>query len=74
MCLALCSLYLGAGLIYLSPYSPNLNPIEETFSSIKAWLRRHELEFEQEDQLPWLIHQAVGISLCRASLWLVLGL
>ena len=26
-------------LIYLPPYSPDLNPIEEVFSSIKAWLR-----------------------------------
>ena len=26
-------------LIYLPAYSPDLNPIEEAFSSIKAWLR-----------------------------------
>jgi hypothetical protein len=29
----------GSRLIYLSAYSPDLNPIEEAFSSIKAWLR-----------------------------------
>ncbi|SRR6266702_1437117 len=29
----------GARLIYLPPYSPDLNPIEEAFSSMKAWLR-----------------------------------
>jgi len=29
----------GACLIYLPSYSPDLNPIELTFSSIKAWLR-----------------------------------
>ena len=28
----------GSHLIYLPAYSPNLNPIEEAFSSIKAWL------------------------------------
>lgn len=28
----------GAHLIYLPTYSPDLNPIEEAFSSIKAWL------------------------------------
>lgn len=28
-------------LVFLSPYSPDFNPIEEAFSSIKAWLRRH---------------------------------
>jgi DDE superfamily endonuclease len=26
-------------LLYLPSYSPNLNPIEEAFSSIKAWLQ-----------------------------------
>ena len=28
----------GSCLIYLPAYSPDLNPIEEAFSSIKAWL------------------------------------
>jgi transposase len=27
---------------YLPPYSPDLNPIEEAFSKIKCWLRRHQ--------------------------------
>ena len=31
----------GSRLIYLPAYSPDLNPIEEAFSSIKAWLRGH---------------------------------
>jgi hypothetical protein len=31
----------GSHLIYLPAYSPDLNPIEEAFSSIKAWLRGH---------------------------------
>lgn len=30
----------GCELLYLPPYSPDLNPIEETFSKIKALLRR----------------------------------
>ncbi|KAG8926769.1 hypothetical protein FRC01_008402 [Tulasnella sp. 417] len=29
----------GMRLLYLPPYSPDLNPIEEAFSSIKAWIR-----------------------------------
>ena len=29
----------GSRLVYLPAYSPDLNPIEEAFSSIKAWLR-----------------------------------
>jgi transposase len=49
----------GARLVYLPPYSPDLNPIEEAFSAIKAWLRRHEHEFVDAAAMPWLIHQAV---------------
>jgi len=26
-------------LLYLPPYSPDFNPIEEAFSAIKAWIR-----------------------------------
>ena len=28
-------------LLYLPPYSPDFNPIEEAFSCIKAWVRHH---------------------------------
>ena len=31
----------GADLLYLPPYSPDLNPIENLFAKIKAFLRRH---------------------------------
>lgn len=51
---------LGARLIYLPPYSPNFNPIEETFSFIKGWLRRHETEYTNANQLPWLIQGAIA--------------
>ena len=30
----------GAGLWFLPPYSPDLNPIEKLWSKVKAWLRR----------------------------------
>ncbi|KAF8546959.1 hypothetical protein OG21DRAFT_1366576, partial [Imleria badia] len=29
-------------LIYLPPYSPDYNPIEQAFSAIKAYLHRHK--------------------------------
>lgn len=29
----------GATLFYLPPYSPDLNPIEQTFAKIKHWMR-----------------------------------
>jgi len=31
----------GIRLEFLPPYSPDLNPIEEAFSKIKAWIRCH---------------------------------
>jgi transposase len=30
----------GAGLLYLPPYSPDLNPIEQAFAKLKAFLRK----------------------------------
>ena len=53
-------LFQGARLIYLPPYSPDFNPIEQAFHSIKAWLRRHEAEAVNADARPWLIHQATS--------------
>lgn len=35
-----------------------MNPIEQAFHSIKAWLRRHEAEAINKDVRPWLIHRA----------------
>jgi len=32
----------GASVLYLPPYSPELNPIEMTWSKLKGLLRRHE--------------------------------
>ncbi|THV05786.1 hypothetical protein K435DRAFT_646737, partial [Dendrothele bispora CBS 962.96] len=32
-------------LVYLPPYSPDLNPIEQAFSAVKAFLRRHMHDF-----------------------------
>lgn len=35
---------------YLPPYSPDLNPIEEAFAEMKAWMKRHyELQAGYED-------------------------
>lgn len=62
---------LGARLIYLPPYSPDLNPIEQAFHSIKAWLRRHESEATSEDIRPWLVHQAAeAVTAEEADAWI----
>lgn len=31
----------GVLLVYLPPYSPDLNPIEELFAELKAFIKRH---------------------------------
>jgi transposase len=31
----------GVKFLYLSPYSPDFNPIEEFFAELKAFIRRH---------------------------------
>jgi hypothetical protein len=64
--------FAGAKLIYLPPYSPDFNPIEQTFHSIKAWLRRHEAEAARPEVRPWLIHQAVeSVSAESAEGWIL---
>lgn len=35
----------GIKLIYLSPYSPDFNPIEEFFSAFKAYIKRNGAHF-----------------------------
>jgi len=52
-------------LVFLPAYSPNLNPIEEAFSAIKAWIRanrdyaRGELSGEETCDPYTLIWDAV---------------
>lgn len=38
-------MFSGVKLVYLPPYSPDFNPIEECFSYMKSVLRRHEDAF-----------------------------
>jgi len=32
---------LGCRVVFLPPYSPDFNPIETAFSSVKSWIRRN---------------------------------
>jgi len=36
----------GVKLVYLPPYSPYLNPIEEFFAELKAFIKRHWQVYE----------------------------
>ncbi|KGO75647.1 hypothetical protein PITC_042500 [Penicillium italicum] len=55
----------GVKLIYLSPYSPDLNPIEEFFAELKGLIRRSWCYYEESQGkgfdhfLDWCI-EAVG--------------
>lgn len=74
----------GVKLVYLPPYSPDLNPIEELFAELKAFIRRHWQSYEgNPDQgfnsfLEWCIEtvgareQSAEEALCglRAQYWL----
>jgi transposase len=43
---------------FLPPYSPDFNPIEEAFSAIKAWIRRHAKDYEHIDDAHVLLEDA----------------
>lgn len=53
----------GVKLVFLPPYSPDLNPIEEFFAELKAFVRRHWQTYKDDrDQgfkhfLEWCISQ-----------------
>lgn len=33
----------GVLLVYLPPYSPDFNPIEQSFAELKAWLKKNQV-------------------------------
>jgi hypothetical protein len=45
---------------YLPPYSPDLNPIEEAFAELKAWLRKHKRQADNFDTLGEFMEHALG--------------
>ncbi|KAF7352249.1 Tc1-mariner class transposase [Mycena venus] len=60
----------GIMVLYLPPYSPDLNPIEESFSTWKAYLRRHgEIIHESEDPIAALLESTSCITPEMAEGW-----
>jgi len=53
----------GVRLEFLPPYSPDLNPIEEAFSKLKHWLRRHQDYYgaTQGDGIFWDMYEVTDI-------------
>ena len=55
--------FVGVRIEYLPPYSPNLNPIEEAFSKIKHFLRRHQKYYlsTADDGILWDMYEVMEI-------------
>jgi transposase len=51
----------GCEVWFLPPYSPDLNPIEECFSKLKAWLRHARARSVEA------LVEAIGVGLARVS-------
>ena len=54
--------------VYLPPYSPGLNPIEEAFSSVKAFLKAHEVIANSSRDIETIIQAAfhcITIDKCK---------
>jgi transposase len=52
---------MGCELLYLPPYSPDFNPIEQAFSKVKGLLRRAEARVRES------LIEAMGVALCAVS-------
>jgi len=52
---------IGVRIIYLPPYSPDLNPIEEAISKIKAWIQRNYDVFLPGDGILYDVQCAMDV-------------
>jgi hypothetical protein len=52
---------MGCELLYLPPYSPDFNPIEQAFSKVKGLFRRAEARVRES------LIEAMGVALCAVS-------
>ena len=50
----------GVELRFLSPYSPDYNPIEVTFNDIKAWIKRNQRLVKDFESFESFLHFAVS--------------
>ena len=70
----------GVILEYLPAYSPDFSPIEESFSALKAWIRRHRdfgRFWAEEGEFGTFLHhvvQAVGLTLNARGLFKACGI
>ena len=45
----------GARVLFLPPYSPDMNPIELVFNDVKAWLRQRHLYAADRPRCGWVV-------------------
>ena len=57
----------GAKVVYLPPYSPDLNPIEMMWSKIKAYLRKEKARTKE------LLEKAMGVAISSITVTDILG-
>jgi len=60
---SLSDVFIACKLVFLPPYSPDYNPIEQAFSAIKAHLRRHS----GDPSLMSIIHACQSITPDKAE-------
>lgn len=53
----------GVILLYLPPYSPDLNPIQEFFAELKAFIKRqwHEYEHDPDQDFTMFLEWCIGV-------------
>lgn len=51
----------GVTLVKLPPYSPNFNPIELSFSSLKSWVRRHIRDADAFETFGHFMEHAIAV-------------
>ena len=47
-------------IVYLPPYSPQLNPIENVFSKLQSFINNNMDSINNDDQLVECIHKAIA--------------
>ena len=62
---------MGILVLFLPPYSPDMNPIEEMFSSIKYYLKDHDQVLQaMDDPLPLLEASFDSVTKEKCAAWI----
>lgn len=57
--------------LFLPPYSPDLNPIEEAFNYVKSYLRKHDILLQSGAPMPTIVEAAFeSITINQCNSWI----